>query len=81
MRELCDLVNDFSCTAKDLAKVIINEINLEDEYKTIKPNKKIGGEVGGIKYIHHEIFVSIKQNKLLIFYLLLFSITLFTSRF
>lgn len=59
MEEMYNLVKDFSHKAEEFSKLIIDELNLPDELKTIKVDPSIGGEAGGIKYIHHGMMVSI----------------------
>ena len=52
---LSDLASDFNDSAKKYAKIIISEVRLPDEAKTIKPVTGIPGLAGGKKYIIHKI--------------------------
>src|SRR4029079_2029352 len=42
LKRLCSLANDFVNCAETYAKVIVNELNVADECKTIKPSN-VGG--------------------------------------
>ena len=53
-RDVNSLSQNFSFTAEVIGKLIIAEYNLPNHLKTIKP-VSIGGIVGGIKYIAHNI--------------------------
>ena len=53
--QLSDLASDFNDVAKKYAKIIISEVSLPDESKTIKPAYGIPGLAGGKKYIIHKI--------------------------
>ena len=53
--KLRDLTSDFNDSAKKYAKIIISEVRLPDEAKTIKPVYTIPGLAGGKKFIIHQI--------------------------
>ena len=53
--KLRDLTSDFNDSAKKYAKIIISEVRLPDEAKTIKPVYTIPGLAGGKKFIVHQI--------------------------
>ena len=54
-RALYSLAHDFCYSAKIYGKIIISEMHLPNEEKTIRPTS-IGGIAGGAKYISHSIF-------------------------
>ena len=49
------MASDFSDAAKRYASIIISEVRLPDEAKTIKPVPTIAGLAGGKKYVAHQI--------------------------
>lgn len=51
MDKLLKLANDFVYTCATYTKVIVNEFNMPNDKKTIKPAAEIGGLAGGEKYI------------------------------
>lgn len=53
-RSLTQLAHDFVYAATSYAKIIISELRLPDECKTIRPCF-LGGLAGGIKYVCHNI--------------------------
>jgi hypothetical protein len=52
---LASIANDFQLAAKTAAQLIVSELALPDEKKTIKPSDS-GGFAGGVKYTWHNIF-------------------------
>jgi hypothetical protein len=51
VKRLLRLANDFVYTCKTYAQVIVNELNMSIDKKTIKPATDIGGIAGGEKYV------------------------------
>jgi hypothetical protein len=51
VKKLLRLANDFVYTCLTYTKVIVNELNMPNERKTIKPATDIGGLAGGEKYV------------------------------
>ncbi|ELR18647.1 uncharacterized protein ACA1_392930 [Acanthamoeba castellanii str. Neff] len=49
-QEISNLMHDFVFNVETYAKVIINELNVDDSKKTIKP-VEVGGIAGGKKYV------------------------------
>lgn len=51
VKKLLRLANDFVYTCLTYTKVIVNELNMPNDRKTIKPATDIGGLAGGEKYV------------------------------
>jgi hypothetical protein len=51
VKRLVRLANDFVYTGMIYTKIIVNELNMPIEKKTIKPALDIGGIAGGEKYV------------------------------
>lgn len=58
------LAHDFVYAAKTFGKIIISEVNLPADYKTIKPSS-VGGIAGGEKYMCHSIFFKFAMDPLI----------------
>eukprot|EP01105_Mastigella_eilhardi_P018223 TRINITY_DN4210_c0_g1_i2.p1 TRINITY_DN4210_c0_g1~~TRINITY_DN4210_c0_g1_i2.p1 ORF type:complete len:820 (+),score=192.17 TRINITY_DN4210_c0_g1_i2:941-3400(+) len=55
MQQLMNLAQDFIYAATTFGKIIISELYLPVEQKTIKPRLSAGGVAGGLKYFVHNI--------------------------
>jgi hypothetical protein len=62
-RELEQLTRDFSDTARTYGRVIISEMNLPLEQKTVRP-LKLGGVLGGDKYVVRGVLFKIPDGSL-----------------
>jgi hypothetical protein len=49
--DLSNLAQDFIHSARTYGKIIISEVFLPDEEKTIRPMRSLGGFAGGLKYL------------------------------
>jgi len=49
--KLRQLASDFAWTAKTYGRIIIGEMMVENQFKTIKPVSQFGGVAGGSKYV------------------------------
>lgn len=61
-RRLARLAKDFAYSSKLFAKVIISELYLPEESKTIKPATFLGGVAGGDKYICQGILFKVPRS-------------------
>ncbi len=58
---LADVHGDFQDTARNVGRIIISEMHLPDECKTIKPTS-LGGVAGGKKFIHSGILFKFAED-------------------
>ena len=61
-RQLAQLAVDFVAVSKTYAKLIISELFLPEEEKTIKP-RHLGGMAGGVKYRENGIYFKLALDK------------------
>ena len=55
--ELSLLVNDFEATCESYARVIVSEVSLSTDQKTIKPLTDSNGVLGGEKFLVNDLFI------------------------
>ena len=55
--ELFLLVNDFQAACESYARVIVSEVSLPMEQKTIKPLTDSNGVLGGEKFLVNDLFI------------------------
>ena len=60
--QLNALATSFVQTAKRCGKIIISELHMDDQYRTIQESPDVGGEAGGKKFIHHGIIFKLAQD-------------------
>lgn len=60
---IAELCNDFSYSAANYARIIISELSMDEDLKTIPVRtEKIGGLAGGIKYVANGILFKLCTN-------------------
>jgi hypothetical protein len=56
------LLDDFVNTALTYGKIIIDEVPIPNREKTIKEARKLGGLIGGKKFLHHGILFKLSMS-------------------